>query len=67
MNDNALKDHATVARRIARNTTHEYRCIECGVTFKGRANARGEVRATNAPPSGEQRTCVCVTCKAVQP
>lgn len=46
-----------------RNTTHEYRCVECGVTFKGRANARGDVLASNAAPSGEQRECVCATCK----
>jgi hypothetical protein len=45
-----------------RDTTHEWICVECAVTFKGRENARGEIMATNAPPSGEQRECVCTEC-----
>jgi hypothetical protein len=46
-----------------RDTTHEYVCGQCGVAFKGRANARGEVVASNAAPSGEARTCVCLNCE----
>jgi hypothetical protein len=43
---------------MSRNTTHEYRCLVCGLTFKGRETARGII-ASDAPPSGETRECVC--------
>jgi len=46
---------------MSRDTTHEYVCIDCGVSMKGRERG-GEVRATNAPASGEPRPCLCLAC-----
>ena len=48
---------------MTRNTTHEYVCIDCGVSMKGRENKHGEVKASNALPAGEPRPCLCATCQ----
>jgi len=46
----------------ARNTTHTYACVSCGVTFKGR-ELHGQVRASNAAPSGQTRLALCARCQ----
>jgi len=47
---------------MARDTTHEYECTECGVRMKGRRRPDGMIVASNAAPSGETQPCVCTTC-----
>ncbi len=46
-----------------RNTTHEYVCMDCGVSMKGR-ECSGRIVASNAAPSGETHPCLCVECQS---
>jgi hypothetical protein len=46
----------------ARDTTHEYVCVDCGVRLQGREVRGGEIRPTNAPPDGQVFLCRCALC-----
>lgn len=48
-------------RPVRRNTTHEFVCLGCGVSMKGR-EVNGEVRPSNAAPSGEVKPGLCRRC-----
>jgi hypothetical protein len=47
---------------VSRATTHEYVCLGCGLSMKAR-ELEGQVKATNAPTSGQVRLCLCTRCQ----
>lgn len=47
---------------MGRGTTHEFVCIQCNLTFKGRIRRNGKIVASNGAPSGYIKTALCDVC-----